>query len=128
MKENAALSLLSWCHLNQRSKRQLQRCAVAMIGLGVAGCSTSQDRVGRVLVAPGKYAFYDCQQLAGTAAALDIQAKNLQTLMAKAKQGPGGSLVSALSYEPDYHVNRGEAEQVYRTQIAKKCLPEPAKR
>jgi hypothetical protein len=99
---------------------------------GLAACTTSQqssESSGSFLIARGKYRFYDCGQLAVQAKGAETRQRDLTALIAKAKQGTGGSLVSTLSYEPDLAVARGELNELHREQAEKKCPPTaPARR
>ena len=90
----------------------------------LAGCAVSGERADDFYVAPGKYIFYDCKQLAGTAAHFEERDKELKDLMARAKQGAGGELVSAMAYNSDYYSNLGELKDVRREQAEKKCPPD----
>jgi hypothetical protein len=97
-----------------------------MIGIPalLAGCAVSGDRAEDFYVAPGKYIFYDCKQLAGAAAHFEERDKELKDLMARAKQGVGGELVSSMAYNADYYSNLGELKDVRREQAEKKCAPD----
>jgi hypothetical protein len=96
--------------------------AIALSGL-LAGCAVSGDHAEDFYVAPGKYVFYDCKQLAGVAAHFEQRNKELEDLMARAQKGPGGELVSAMAYTSDYYSNLGELKDVRREQAEKKCDP-----
>ncbi|MGE0062705.1 MAG: hypothetical protein AB7T86_11570 [Xanthobacteraceae bacterium] len=76
---------------------------------------------GSFLVGRGKYRFYDCAQLDKQAKGQEVRQRELTALIAKAKQGSGGALVSAMSYEPDLAVSRGELNEIHREQAEKKC-------
>ena len=89
----------------------------------LAGCAVSGDHAEDFYVAPGKYVFYDCKQLAGVAAHFEQRNKELEDLMARAKKGAGGELVSAMAYNSDYYSNLGELKDVRREQADKKCDP-----
>lgn len=103
--------------------------AIATLGLGACTTSQSQDSAGRLLVGRGQYVFYDCGQLATQVEGRLARQRELLTLIARAKQGPGGGLVSALSYEPDLAVVRGELTELRREQTEKKCPAQvPARR
>jgi hypothetical protein len=94
--------------------------AIAVPAL-LAGCAVSGEHAEDFYVAPGKYVFYDCKQLAGVAAHLQRRDKELKDLMARAKQGAGGELVSAMAYNSDYYSNLGELKDVRREQADKNC-------
>jgi hypothetical protein len=100
-----------------------RRAVVIAIPALLAGC-VSGDRAEDFYVAPGKYIFYDCKQLAGAAAHFVQRDKELKDLMARAKQGAGGELVSAMAYNSDYYSNLGELKDVRREQAEKKCSPD----
>ncbi|MCF8476896.1 MAG: hypothetical protein K9G60_07685 [Pseudolabrys sp.] len=91
----------------------------------LAGCSetggTHEDRVGRLLVAPGKYTFYNCAQLAQAAEALRSREVELTALIAKAGPGAGGTMVSAVAYRPEYYQLRGEMNELRRETAEKNC-------
>jgi hypothetical protein len=97
--------------------------AAAIVLLVLAGCATG-EKAEDFYVAPGKYVLYDCQQLAGTAAHFEERKKELEGLIARAKQGPGGELASALAYDADYAANLGELKDVHREQAEKNCSPD----
>jgi hypothetical protein len=98
--------------------------SVVLAAVLLAGCAgTGEDRLGRSLVAPGGYDFYDCAQLTAQEKALLMRDKDLARLIAKAKQGPAGGFVSAVTYEPDYAANKASLREVRRAQLEKKCPP-----
>ncbi|MGE0564910.1 MAG: hypothetical protein AB7O50_10385 [Pseudolabrys sp.] len=98
---------------------------LGLAAIAVGACTTSQssDTTGRVLVGQGQFRFYSCDQLAALATTYEKRQRELLALIAKANQGPGGSLVSTLSYEPDLAVARGQLAEVRREQAEKKCPP-----
>ena len=94
--------------------------AIAIPAL-LAGCAVSGDHAEDFYVAPGKYIFYDCTQLAGVAVHFEQRIKELRGLMARAKQGAGGELVSAMAYNSDYYSALGELKDIRREQAEKNC-------
>ena len=110
------------------SRARAVMAAIVALGLGACTTSQSQDSAGRFLVGRGQYVFYDCGQLATQVASREVRQRELLTLIARAKQGPGGGLVSALSYEPDLAVVRGELAELRREQTEKKCPAQPPAR
>jgi hypothetical protein len=118
--------------IDKESARRKRRHAAA-VGLALAtllsGCAMAQDPLASALVAPGKYEFYDCATLAGTAKQQETKLQEYEKLMAKAAQSPIGGLVNATTYQPDYAALRGELNDVRRTQRAKGCeQQEPGKK
>ena len=91
--------------------------------VALAGC-VSGEHAEDFYVAPGKYVLYDCKQLAGAAAHFEERDKELTKLIARAKEGPGGEIASALAYNSDYYSNLGELKDVHREQAEKKCPPD----
>jgi hypothetical protein len=101
---------------------KLTALSCALLGLlALGGCAGSEDMIGRVLVAPGDYQFYNCQQLASTAKSLGARMQELEQLMAKSSQGPGGGLVNAMAYKPDYLNVRGQLNEARREAASKNC-------
>ncbi len=93
----------------------------------LGACSQTGDQLGRGLVAPGGYDFYDCPQLARRETDLVERDRVLSRLMDKAKQdGAGGRVVSAIAYELDYASNAAMLREVRRAQKERNCSPAPA--
>jgi hypothetical protein len=90
----------------------------------IASCTTQQE--GKFLVAPGGYELYNCQQLATQVAAQRKREAELVRLIAKAKQGPAGSVVSAMSYEPDLAIARATLRKLHAEQVNQNCSATPA--
>ena len=104
--------------------------ALAMIALAATALpAQTQDRVEQFFVAPGKYVLYDCAQLAAVELRYIERDKELKRLIARAKEGPAGGLISTFVYDPDYYSNLGELHDVQREQRVKNCAPgtKPAK-
>jgi hypothetical protein len=103
----------------------MRKTALAMIAL-TAGAfpAQAQERVEQFFVAPGKYILYDCAQLAAVEARYIERDKELKRLIARAKEGPAGGLISTFVYDPDYYSNLGELHDVQREQRAKNCAPD----
>lgn len=102
-------------------RRVTALACVLLAAAELAGCAGSEDTVGRVLVAPGGYDYYNCQQLASTAQSLRTRLQELEGLMGKSSQGAGGGLVNAMVYQPDYLNVRGQLNELRRTAAAKNC-------
>jgi hypothetical protein len=100
---------------------RLEHLAIVIAAASVAGCTAAGEHPERAFVAPGKYVLYDCPQLARSEATFAARDKELTRLMARAKQGPGGGLISTMVYDPDYYSNLGELRDVQREQASKNC-------
>ena len=100
----------------------MRKTALAMIALAASALPAhAQERVEQFFVAPGKYVLYDCPQLAAAEKRLTERDKELRNLIARAKQGPAGGLISTLVYDPDYYSNLGELHEVQRERRDKNC-------
>ena len=98
----------------------------AFVGLGVmaavlAGCSTNSDDVGSLLVQPGKYQFLRCQDLTIQASTWLAREKDLNSLIERANEGGGGSMISAAVYGPELAQARGHIRVIKQTMIEKNC-------
>ena len=102
--------------------------AMALMSV-LAACTTSgggtDDRLGRLLVAPGKYVLYSCPELATQATATAARLRELERLMAKAGSDSGGQLVSAMAYRPEYTEKRGEMSELRNAAVEKNCKSHP---
>ena len=111
----------------------MRKTALAMIAFAATGVNTplahAQERIEQFFVAPGKYILYDCAQLAAVEVRYIERDKELKRLIARAKEGPAGGLISTFVYDPDYYSNLGELHDVQREQRVKNCAPgtKPAK-
>lgn len=89
----------------------------------LGGCASDPDTASSALMVKGKYDFYDCSQLTTRAKELGERDAELQGLIARAGSDSGGRLISALSYDSDLAVTRGEAAEVRLAQQERKCAP-----
>jgi len=110
-----------------RRKIWLFTCdAFAALCAGVlASCAGGVDHPENAFVAPGKYLLYDCPQLATAETGFATRDQELSRLIARAKEGPAGGLVSTTIYEADYYSNLGELNDVRREQAEKNCKANP---
>ena len=96
-----------------------------MLGALAAGCSLSDASAPSMLMAPGRYIFYTCEQLTGNAKGLVARLDELEKLMAKAGSDMGGRVVSVVTYRSDYDFTRAELREVQRAGAEKNCPPMP---
>ena len=96
---------------------------VPIVVLVAGSAKAAPDRAEQFFVAPGKYVLYDCAQLSRAEAGFAARDKELSRLIARAKEGPAGGLISTLVYDPDYYSNLGELHDVQREKAAKNCGP-----
>jgi hypothetical protein len=93
---------------------------MALAGL-LAGCTISDDTMARLLVAPDKYQFFNCDQLAAQIKSTLAREKELEQLMARAEVDPAGRLVSTVAYKSDYLTARGDLNELRQSAAAKNC-------
>jgi hypothetical protein len=115
--------------------RRLPPCAVLMPGLalglalalalGLAGCgSLSDDAAGRAMVAPGRFAEFPCPNIDERIQAVRTRRIELEQLMARSSQSPGGEFVNALAYRGEYVQAGGELQELAKASAEKKCATE----
>jgi hypothetical protein len=95
----------------------------ALFGLGMAalaGCGMS-DGPGALLIDPGRYSAYHCNDLAARWKVLVVREKDLRALMDKADQTTGGAVIGSLAYRTDYDSVIGEERLLQRTAAEKNC-------
>jgi hypothetical protein len=106
-----------------RSPTHIAALRGALLGLGMAalaGCGTS-DGPGALLVDPGRYSAYHCNDLAARWKILVAREKDLRALMDKADQTAGGAVIGSLAYRTDYDSVIGEERLLQRTASEKNC-------
>jgi hypothetical protein len=89
-------------------------------GVTLAGCAAGEGP-GQLAVDPGRYQFYHCNDLAARMGALQARENELRSLMAKASEGGGGTVIGALAYRADYEAVLSEEKMLRRTAAEKKC-------
>jgi hypothetical protein len=81
-----------------RASRSFLLCAAA--GMALAGCGLSNGP-GTLLVDPGRYEAYHCNDLVARWKILTDREKELHALMEKASQSGTGAMVGAVAYRTD---------------------------
>jgi hypothetical protein len=92
-----------------------------LVGEVLLACSPAATGPITVFVDPGKYEFYNCEQLAGQRTYWTNRELELKLLMDKAEQGTGGTVVNVIAYQTDYVTAREELKVVDTTARAKNC-------
>lgn len=87
--------------------------------LGLAACAANE---GLSLNNPGKYNLYNCALLNEQGAILVKRERELETLMQKAAQGPGGEIANTLAYRGEYNITQGDLREIERVGAEKKCV------
>jgi hypothetical protein len=98
----------------------LRHAGLSLIVLGVtlAGCDLGPGQFG---VDPGRYEFYHCNDLATRLKELQKRESELRSLMAKAREGGGGTVIGEIAYRSDYEMALSEEKMLQRTAAEKKC-------
>jgi hypothetical protein len=92
-----------------------------LVGEILLACSPAAMGPVTVVVDPGKYEFYNCEQLAGQRTYWTNRELELKLLMDKAEQGAGGPVVNVIAYQTDYVTAREEVKVIDTTARAKNC-------
>lgn len=97
--------------------------AIRRVGAAVAICATLSacSNVEDLFVAPGKYAIYNCDELATAGRAAAAREHELKALMSKAEKGSGGTVVNALAYRSEYLETQGQLKQLEQMALDKRC-------
>jgi hypothetical protein len=99
----------------------------ALVAASLGGCATSFNVVGDPFVAPAKFQFLRCEDIAKRLVATQAREKELRILMDRASAGTGGSTVNLLVYQPDYQTVQSELQQLREAAVEKRCPEEPTK-
>lgn len=91
-----------------------------LAAFALAGCGVSEE-AGMLIVDPGRYSAYHCNDLAKRWKELLKRENELHALIDKANESEGGAVVGALAYRTDYESVLTEEKLVQRTATEKKC-------
>jgi hypothetical protein len=91
----------------------------------LGGCASSFNIVGDPFVAPRKFQFLRCQDIAKRLVSTKAREQQLRTLMDRSAAGAGGSTVNLLVYQPEYQTVTSELQQLHEAAVEKQCPPEP---
>jgi hypothetical protein len=99
--------------------RGLALLAALEFGCTLAGCAANDS--GQLLIDPGRYDVYKCDDLAKRWKVVSAREKDLRELMARADQSSGGVVVGALAYRADYEAVLSDERLLQHTAAAKNC-------
>ncbi len=108
----------TWARAHVPRSIALLVAAVALVS-ALAGC-TSNDR-DELLIDPGRYTAFKCDDLAARWKLVSAREKELRGLMDRANQSGGGAVVGALAYRADYNVVIEDEGLLQRTAAEKNC-------
>lgn len=98
----------------------------ASIAVSLVGCASSVNIVGDPFVAPQKFQFLRCEDIAKRLVTTKAHEQELRTLMDRSSAGTGGSTVNLFVYQPDYQQVTSELQQLKDAQVERQCPPEKA--
>ena len=95
------------------------RLAPLLLCAALAGCALETPYI---LADPGKYHYYNCEQLAKANKSQTTRQGELKELIDKAEQGAAGVVVSVLAYRSDYVQVNEDLRVIESTARAKNCV------
>jgi hypothetical protein len=99
----------------------------ALLAVSLGGCTTSLNAISDPFVAPAKFQFLRCEDIAKRLVATQTREKELRGLMDRASTDTGGSTVNMLVYQPDYQTVQSELRQLHEAAVDKQCPEETRK-
>jgi hypothetical protein len=97
----------------------------ALLAASLGGCATSLNV--DPFVAPAKFQFLRCEDIAKRLVATTAREHELRGLMDRASTDTGGSAVNMLVYQPDYQTVQSELRQLHEAAVEKQCPEETPK-
>jgi hypothetical protein len=96
-------------------------CVALLFPTILAACTSALESPLTVFADPGRYEFYNCEQLAQQRAKVKAREQELKQLMDRAEQGTGGAFVNVIAYKGDYVAVTEELQVIDMTLRVKKC-------
>jgi hypothetical protein len=94
---------------------------LAVLGLACALCGCAGNDSGALLIDPGRYDIYKCDDLAARWKLVSARERELRGLMDRASQSGGGAVIGSLAYRSDYETVLSDERLLQRTAAAKNC-------
>jgi hypothetical protein len=96
--------------------------AVAIAATALGGCANvSEQNAALAFVAPGKFNLYTCQDIERQVATTRDRRIELEQLMARSAQAPGGEFINTLVYRSEHLQTRGDLDELARVATEKQC-------
>ncbi len=92
-----------------------------LLAAALGGCAGVMQTVGDPFVAPGKFRFLRCPDLAARLDTAEARHKELLALMERSGAGVGGGAVNTLVYGPDVNNVEAELRALQQTAAEKNC-------
>ena len=105
----------------------ITRGTVVLMAAALGGCATAANVVGDPFVAPAKFQYLRCEDIAKRLASDQAKERELRALMDRASTGTGGGAVNALVYGPDLGTMQAELRQLRQAAVDKRCSSEVLK-
>jgi len=107
-------------HRSSAHSMAMHRVLLGAMAVALAGCGMTD--VGSLLIDPGRYSVYHCDELATRWTQLVARENELHGLIDKASEGGGGgAVIGSLAYRTDYDSVLSEERLLQRTAAEKNC-------
>ncbi len=106
-----------------RMKPGIAAFVAVSIVASLGGCTST---VSDPFVAPLKFQYLRCEDIAKRLVGTSNREQELRTLMDRSSAGAGGSTVNLFVYQPEYQQVTSELRQLKEAQVEKQCPPEKA--
>jgi hypothetical protein len=87
----------------------------------LVACTSALENPFTVFADPGRYEFFNCEQLAVRRVAGKTREQELKQLMDRSERSTGGTLVNVIAYKGDYVAVTEELKVIDMTLRVKKC-------
>ena len=95
--------------------------AALLLAAALGGCAGVMQTVGDPYIAPGKFNFLKCPDIAARLETAEARRKELLALMERSGSGVGGGAVNMFVYQPDVDRNEAELRALKQTAAEKNC-------
>ena len=99
----------------------------ALLAASLGGCAASLNVIGDPFVAPAKFQFLRCEDIAKRLVTTRAREQELRVLMDRASTDTVGPAVNVLVYQPDYQTVQSELRQLHEAAVEKQCPDETRK-
>jgi hypothetical protein len=102
-------------------RTRIRPSGAILLAAALGGCAGLSATVGDPYVAPGKFGFLRCPDLATRLETTEARHKELQALMERSGSGVGGGAVNMFVYRPDMDGVEAELKALKQTAAEKNC-------
>jgi len=115
------------CGWAPRPAPNRSRLVALFAAVALAGCGLSENTTGALMVDPGHYEGYHCNELTALWQKLEAREKDLRSHIERAQES-GNAVIGTMTYRADYETVLGEQKVLQRTAAEKNCTLVPAYR